>query len=408
MAKRYSLEFKDRAVRMVADRLGDDPSVTQWQAIEKIALRLGVANESLRRWYDQHLIDSGKKGGITREEHEEIKRLKREVAQLRRANEILKLASAFFASGTRPPREQMIAFIDEYHDRFSVECICRVLGEHTIGGFITSRGYRLAKSRPASARSIRDRMLIEELKKIHAHNYGVYGGRKMWHAARRAGWDIGRDQVAWLMRNAGISGVRRGRVPVTTRPAPAPDTRPDLVGRQFKASRPNELWVADITYVRTLSGFVYTAFVTDVFSHKIVGWATRSTMTTEALPLEALEQAIMGAKEGLDGLVHHADHGSQYTSIAYSDKLANYAIKSSTGSVGDSYDNALAESVNGLYKSELIYSQSWASLTEVEWATLNWVHWWNTERLHESLDYTTPQEIIDKYNQTRSAKLTPV
>lgn len=302
----------------------------------------------------------------------------------------------------------MIAFIDEYRERFSVELICRVLGEHTIGRFITSRGYRLAKSRPASARSIRDRMLIDELKKIHARNYGVYGIRKMWHAARRAGWNIGRDQVARLMKIAGISGVRRGRVPVTTRPAPVPDTRPDLVSREFKASRPNELWVADMTYIRTLSGFVYTAFVTDVYSRKIVGWSTRSTMTTEALPLEALEQAIMGAKEGLDGLVHHADHGSQYTSIAYSDKLADYGIKSSTGSVGDSYDNALAETVNGLYKSELIYSQSWSSCTEVEWATLNWVHWWNTERLHESLNYTTPEEVITRYNQTRSAKRTPV
>lgn len=138
-------------------------------------------------------------------------------------------------------------------------------------------------------------------------------------------------------------------------------------------------------------GFVYTAFVTDVYSRKIVGWATRSSMTTEALPLEALEQAIMGAKEGLDGLVHHADDDSQYTSIDYSDKLADWGIKSSTGSVGDSYDNALAESVNGLYKSELIYSQSWSSWTEVEWASLNCVHWWNTERLHESLDYTTPR-----------------
>lgn len=217
-------------------------------------------------------------------------------------------------------------------------------------------------------------MLIDELKDIHAKNYGVYGVRKLWHAAKRAGWNIGRDQVARLMKIAGIAGVRRGRVPVTTRPVPVSDTRPDLVSREFKAGRPNELWVADITYVRTLSGFVYTAFVTDVYSRKIVGWSTRSTMTTKALPLEALEQAIMGAKEGLDGLVHHADHGSQYTSIANSDKLSDYGIKSSTGSVGDSYDNALAETVNGLYKSELIYSQTCRSCTKVEWATLNWIH----------------------------------
>jgi transposase InsO family protein len=302
----------------------------------------------------------------------------------------------------------MIAFIDEYRDSYSVEFLCRILNEHTIGGFITARGYRAGKSRPASARSITDQLLIDALQDIHAKNYGVYGVRKLWHAAKRAGWDIGRDQVARLMKIAGITGVRRGRKPVTTKPAPAPDTRPDLVQRCFKAGGPNRLWVADITYVRTLSGFVYTAFVTDVFSRKIVGWSTRSTMTTQALPLEALEQAIMNAKVDLADLVHHADHGSQYTSIAYSERLADYGIKSSTGSVGDSYDNALAETVNGLYKTELIYSQTWRSCTEVEWATLNWVHWWNNIRLHEALGYTTPEEIITSYNQHQSAELTPV
>ena len=230
----------------------------------------------------------------------------------------------------------------------------------------------------------------------------------MWHAARRAGWDIGRDQVARLMKIAGIVGVRRGRTAITTRPAQVPDSRPDLVNRQSTASRPNELWVADITYVRTLSGFVYTAFVTDVYSRKIVGWATRSSMKTEALPLEALEQAIQAAKETLVNLTHHCDHGSQYTSIAYNEKLADYGIKPSTGRVGDSYDNALAEAINGLYKAELIYSHPWASLTEVEFATLNWVHWWNNHRLHEALGYRTPSEIITSYNQTRVSELTPV
>ena len=210
------------------------------------------------------------------------------------------------------------------------------------------------------------------------------------------------------MKIAGIAGVRRGRTAITTRPAQVPESRPDLVKRCFKAGKPNELWVADITYVRTISGFVYTAFVTDVFSRKIVGWATRSSMKTEALPLEALEQAIQGAKETLVNLTHHCDHGSQYTSIAYNEKLADYGIKPSTGRVGDSYDNALAEAVNGLYKAELIYSHPWAPLTEVEFATLNWVHWWNNERLHEALGYRTPADIIDMYNQTRVNELTPV
>ena len=176
------------------------------------------------------------------------------------------------------------------------------------------------------------------------------------------------------MRLAGICGACRGRRPVTTRPSKVPDARPNLVNRQFRADRPDRLWVADITYVRTLSGFVYTAFVTDVYSRKIVGWATRSSMKTEVLPLQALEQAIALARDNLADLVHHCDHGSQYTSIANNDKLTDYGIKPSTGTVGDSYDNDLAETVNGLYKTELIYSQTWETLSEVEFATMNWVH----------------------------------
>lgn len=302
----------------------------------------------------------------------------------------------------------MIASIDMYRDQYSVERLCRVLGDHLVGGFITSRGYRAAKVRPPSARRLQDEVLVGELSRLHAENYGVYGIRKMWHAARRAGLDVGRDQVARLMQQVGIHGVRRGRQPVTTRPASIPDTRPDLVQHRFEADRPNKLWVADITYVRTVSGFVYTAFVTDVYSRMIVGWSTRSTMRTEALPLEALEQAIMNAQDQLAGLTHHADHRSQYVSLAYNEKLNEYGITPSTGSVADSYDNALAETVNGLYKAELIHSQSWASCAEVEWATLAWVYWWNNHRLHEALDYTTPAEVIDSYNQHQVSQLTPV
>lgn len=301
----------------------------------------------------------------------------------------------------------MIAFIDMYRDQYSVERLCRVLDDHLVGGFITSRGYRAAKVRPPSARRLQDAVLVGELSLLHAENYGVYGIRKMWHATRRAGLDVGRDQVARLMQQVGIHGVRRGRQPVTTRPASIPDTRPDLVQRRFEADRPNKLWVADITYVRTVSGFVYTAFVTDVYSRMIVGWSTRSTMRTGALPLEALEQAIMNAQDQLAGLTHHADHGSQYVSLAYNEKLTECGITPSTGSVGDSYVHALAETVNGLYKAELIHFQSWASCAEVEWATLVWVYWWNNHRLHEALDYATPAEVIDSYNQHQVSQLTP-
>lgn len=298
----------------------------------------------------------------------------------------------------------MIAYIDMYRDQFGVELICRTLAA-TEGGFLTSRGYRAAKTRPASDRQLRDTELIPVIERIHADNYGVYGARKIWHAMRREGWDIGRDQVARLMRTAGLNGVIRGRKPRTTTPSRTPDDRPDLVERRFVADRPNRLWVADITYVRTTAGFCYTAFVTDVFSRKIVGWATRTTMRTEDLPLEALEHALVSAKDqALDGLVHHSDRGSQYVSIRYSERLTEAGITGSVGTVGDSYDNALVEAVDGLYKAELIHARpAWPSVTEVEFQTMNWVAWWNTQRLHETLDYATPAEVEAAYYQSRDA-----
>lgn len=256
------------------------------------------------------------------------------------------------------------------------------------------RGYRKAKNRTPSRRCLRDATLAPVIERIHRENTYVYGVRKMWHALKREGYDVGRDQVARLMKLAGLKGVVRGRKAVTTRSAPGTDTRPDLVERHFARGAPNQLWVADITYVRTRSGFVYTAFVTDAFSRKIAGWAVSNTLNAQALPLQALEQAIATAKGSVEGLVHHSDHGSQYVCVAYHERLVEAGIGASVGTVGDSYDNALAETVNGLYKSELIYSQHWAGLTEVEW-----VNWWNNTRLHSELGYTTPQETEDRYYQ---------
>lgn len=286
----------------------------------------------------------------------------------------------------------MIRFIDEYRNRFSVEFICQTLNIHREGGFLTSRGYRQSKARGLSSRSLRDAALVEHIRDVHAENYGVYGVRKMWRVLQRQGIDIGREQTARLMRSAGLSGKGKGRAPITTRKPKGPDLRPDLVNREFRAPGPNRLWVADITYVRTRKGFVYTAFVTDVFSRRIVGWALSDSMRTEALPLQALNQAIVCAKE-TTGLIHHSDHGSQYVSIVYNERLAEHGITASTGTVGDSYDNALAENVNGSYKNELIHRRSWADVVDVEIATFEWVKWWNESRLHQSLDYRTPAEV---------------
>lgn len=233
----------------------------------------------------------------------------------------------------------MIAFIDRHRDHFGVEAICRVLGA-TERGFLTSRGYRAAKQRPASARAVRDEVLVEEIRRIHAENYGVYGYRKMHHAMRRAGWEVGRDQTARLMKAAGLCGIRRGRKVFTTSPAGGLDRRPDLVERNFTAAGPNQLWVADITYVRIPSGFCYTAFITDVFTRRIVGWAVATSLRTEALPLQALEQALQTspAEASRTGLIHHSDRGSNYVSLAYSDALITAGVQASVGSVGDSYD----------------------------------------------------------------------
>lgn len=291
----------------------------------------------------------------------------------------------------------MIRFIDENRQHFGVELICRVL-QGTVRGFLTSRGYRAAKSRPKSARQLRDELLIPEIVRLHGENYGVYGVRKMHVLLRRQGWDIGRDQTSRLMRLAGVRGVSKARSTFTTKPDPEQEKPKDLVQRDFTAPAPRRLWVADITYVATWQGFAYTAFVIDVFSRRIVGWNVASTLKADVLPLQALNMAAFTAEGPLDELVHHADHGSNYLSIVYTDRIAELGAKPSTGTVGDSYDNALAEAVNSLYKAELIRRRGpWRTVEQVELATLEYVWWWNNQRLHGGLDYRTPVEVEQAY-----------
>lgn len=291
----------------------------------------------------------------------------------------------------------MIRFIDTHRDHFGVESICQVLSKNLDGGFISPSGYYRAKKRIPSARAFKDQLLIPELLRIHAENYSVYGVRKMWQAMRREGWDIGREQTWRLMKAAGIQGAHRGRKPITTRPAKAPDDRPDLVNRNFTADAPNRLWVADFTYVRTMSGFCYTAFITDVFSGKIVGWGVSSTMHVLGMPLMALKQALFQArKDGSDftEIVHHSDRGSQYLAEDYTHELKALGVQLSVGSTGDSFDNALAESVNGAYKAELVKGCLFDSVGRLEVETASWVAWWNGRRLHEGLGYRTPEEVF--------------
>ena len=294
----------------------------------------------------------------------------------------------------------MIRYIDEHKDRFGVEGICRVLGAQLECGFLTASGYWAAKRREPAARTLSDRELLPIIERLHAANYGVYGVRKMWWLLNREGHQVGRDHVARLMRAAGLRGVVRGRKVFTTR-ADDRDQRPDdLVQRRFTAVAPNRLWVADLTYVRTWAGFCYVAFVVDVYSRMIVGWAASSTMRTEDLPLVALETAAWTRVGSLHQLIHHSDRGSQYLSVRYTDRLAELGVTGSVGSRGDSFDNALAETVNGLYKTELIRRRGpWRSVEQVELATLEWVDWWNHRRLHTALGGMSPAEYETAYHQ---------
>ena len=301
----------------------------------------------------------------------------------------------------------MIRYIDLYRDRFGVEPICAALAD-TDGGFITSRGYRAAKTRPRSARSLSDELIGEVIERVHAANYSVYGIRKVHAALVREGWLIGRDRVARIMKLRGLAGVRRGTKVVTTIADQAAARPADLVNRDFTATAPNQLWVADITHVPTWSGFCYVAFVTDAFSRRIVGWSVRDTLRTEDLPLEALDMAVFTVTDDLSGLVHHSDRGSQYVSIRYTDRLAELGARPSVGSVGDSYDNALAESVNGLYKTELIKPRRpWRTADEVELATMHWVWWYNHQRLHSELGMIPPIEYETNHYAAHQPSRTP-
>ena len=253
--------------------------------------------------------------------------------------------------------------------------------------------YYCAKRRRPCRRRITDEKLRDDIRRVFETNYGVYGARKVWRQLNREGVGVARCTVERLMRQMGLAGRVRGKRRRTTIPADTTPRPADLVERSFAADRPNRLWVADISYVATWSGFAYAAFVIDVFSRRIVGWRVHSTLRA-SLALDALEMAIWARNERLDGLVHHSDRGVQYLSIVYTERLAAEGAVTSVGSRGDSYDNALAESVIGLYKTELIFNRGpWRTVEDVELATLAWVHWWNTTRVHSALAYIPPDEF---------------
>jgi putative transposase len=293
----------------------------------------------------------------------------------------------------------MLAFIDAHRGEYGVEPICKQLP-------IAPSTYYEHKSRQADPSRLpprvqRDAELSGSIRRVWDENFRVYGARKVWRELRRGGVPVARCTVERLMRRAGLCGVVRGRKKRTTIPAEI-DQRPlDRVQRQFVASRPNQLWIADFTYVATWSGFVYVAFVIDVFARCIVGWRVSRSMQTD-LVLDALEQALHARQVG-EGLIHHSDRGSQYLGIRYSERLKDAGVEASVGTTGDSYDNAMAETIIGLFKTEVIHARGpWRSLDAVEYATLEWVDWFNNRRLLEPIGYVPPVEFEAEYYRQQS------
>jgi putative transposase len=290
-----------------------------------------------------------------------------------------------------------VSFINEHRERFGVEPICDTLQ-------VAPSTYYAALSRPPSARQLRDGELKVEIARVHQDNFDVYGTEKVWKQLRRASVEVGRDRVGRLMAELELGGAVRGKTWRTTIPSSVASGPADLVDRDFSATTPNRLWVADLTYVSTWPGVVYTAFVTDVFSRYIVGWKVSTTLRAE-LALDALEMAIWArGTTDLKGLVHDSDRGVQYLAIRYTERLADAGSVCSVGSRGDSYDNALAESVIGLYKTELIRKRGpWRSFEQLELATARWVEWYNQRRLHSSIGDVPPAEFESTYYRERTA-----
>ncbi|WP_404856071.1 IS3 family transposase [Escherichia coli] len=388
---RFSPEVRQRAVRMVLESQSEYDS--QWATICSIAPKIGCTPETLRVWVRQHERDTGGgDGGLTTAERQRLKELERENRELRRSNDILRQASAYFCEGgVRPPLEKMMPLQDKLREQYGVGPLCSELH------IAPSTYYHCQQQRhhpdKRSARAQRDDWLKKEIQRVYDENHKVYGVRKVWRQLLREGIRVARCTVARLMAVMGLAGVLRGKKVRTTisRKAVAAG---DRVNRQFVAERPDQLWVADFTYVSTWRGFVYVAFIIDVFAGYIVGWRVSSSMETTFV-LDALEQALWARRPS--GTVHHSDKGSQYVSLAYTQRLKEAGLLASTGSTGDSYDNAMVESINGLYKAEVIHRKSWKNRAEVELATLTWVDWYNNRRLLERLGHTPPAEAEKAY-----------
>lgn len=395
-SKRYPAELRERAVRMVAEVRAEHES--EWAAMSRVAELLGVGTpETVRKWPGGHVR------GVGRAEAAEAGERR---AQTRERDPQERVG--FFRGRTRPATALIVRYIDEHvgqqHEdadgqglRWGVESICAALTE--LGCKIAPATYYEHRGRQPSAQQVRDEELKPMIEQVHAANYGVYGARKVWLTLNRQraadASPIARCTVERLMGELGLAGAVRGKVKRTTISDPKAPKPLDLVDRNFEPLAPDRLWVADFTYCSTWSGWCYTAFVIDAYARRILGWSVSTTMTSQ-LVLDAVEQAIWtrGREDrggDLTGLIAHHDHGAQYMSVAYSERLDTAGIKPSTGLVGSSHDNALAESIIGLYKTELVKRQRpWKGFDDLEIATAEWVDWYNHRRPHEYCDDLTP------------------
>ncbi|UAJ81767.1 IS3 family transposase (plasmid) [Leifsonia sp. ZF2019] len=411
MPRKIDPIVRSRAVRLVTEHRSEYTSETAVRA--QVAESLGVSQESIRRWVQQHEIDAGAVDGVTTIEREEMRRLKSENARLREVNAILRSAANFLRGGTRPPQPLIVAFADQM--RASGHAVESIVTALNIGGFtIAARTLRAWRSQAhtVAARTVTDAIVEDAVRaiafRITAEGErvlapeGLYGRRKMLAAVRRQYPAAGIKAVVKAMRSLGLSGVVRGRAPRTTIPNPR-DARPqDLLERNFTAPAPDRVWVTDFTYVRTHTTFTYVAFVVDCFSQRIVGWNASIKRDVELVDVPVRMALWQRERDGRPiergQLIHHSDAGSQYTSVKFSEHLQLEGIRPSIGSVGDAYDNALMETINGLYKTECVrtdvfHDGAFKTVDDVEYATSAWVEWYNSRRLHGSLGMLSPAEF---------------
>nr|WP_238306263.1 IS3 family transposase [Mycobacterium sp. 20KCMC460] len=385
-----------------------DQHDSEWAAIGEVARLLGIGTvESVRRWVRQSQIDAGQRAGTTTEESAELEAAAPGECGVTQGQCNFEDCIGFLRGRTRPANALVAQFIADHQGhregpdglRWGVESICTQLTGLGVP-IAPSTFYEQMRCQP-SRRQVRDAELKEHITRVHADNYHVYGARKVWLALHREGIDVARCTVERLMADLGLTGAVRGTAKRTTIADSTTVRAADLVQRRFGPPAPNRLWVADLTYVSTWSGFAYVAFVTDAYARRILGWRVAATMAT-TMVLDAIEHAIWTRQQegvlNLKDVVHHTDRGSQYTSIRFTERLADAGIQPSVGAVGSSYDNALAETINGLYKTELIKpGKPWRTVDDVELATARWVDWFNCDRIYEYCGDVPPAQLEAAY-----------